>query len=545
MQQALFTEATSAKTINDLTDLIFIKYKVTNNEKTVTKCKRNLLIYMTDFIEKLDPNSIPQTNEQVKAAVEFLKDKCIEKFGQYLKDKYGRDLLRDIKDQSEVTNNIISHPIQSKPKTKKIITLITDQEAKILIEQHKQQLKNNDTKTEFLHYLADSDILKRLCHLFIEVNSNRKILKAPTIYEAFFDEKQVKVLLNSYKHVKSKDSEQNTQNTQSKQGKQDGQTESDIIEIDLETGITIEQLPQVKERMKELLELKQETSNPKELDEINTELQQLNEAVKTLKTKLSQKVDDQKIERPKDDPYSQYLDLQIDPNQNPLNQHEIEINLNTSARIKEITLVDYHLPFNSNNINRLNNTLALHADNKLYRINIKPGNYTLEKILAYIKENIPILDINTNDKNHITIKHTANKQFDLIISRDSILPILGFTDRESNYKGKHLYIGNNDYDIEGNRHVFFNLIGTSVEPFELEFNKTVTLDRILKTYPNGLTLKRLAFSLTSASGQTYDFSLPFKVCLKITYTEEISKTSDKSQNKVNSSNNSNDKRIRR
>ena len=186
-------------------------------------------------------------------------------------------------------------------------------------------------------------------------------------------------------------------------------------------------------------------------------------------------------------------------------------------KIKDIILVGYNLQENKFNINRLNNVLSIYCDSKIFRHAIKPGSYDYEELLEYIKVNINIIDIEVDAKERVIISHSNNKQFDLMMNKDSVLTLLGFTDREIAYKGKSSYTATRKPIFDSNKNVLLNLHGTNVDQVQLEFGENSDIDHVLKHFNNPIAIKKLSMSLTDSIDQTYDFNQNYEITFKIQY----------------------------
>ena len=113
-----------------------------------------------------------------------------------------------------------------------------------------------------------------------------------------------------------------------------------------------------------------------------------------------------------------------------------------------------------------------------------------------------------------------NRKFDLMIDADSIFYLLGFCKTIDTYKDETTYSGSQPYDTECNQKVFFNLSGSTMEPLELQFGKEITLNKCLKKSNAGVIFKQLNLTFSNTMGQCYDFVLPFRMCLRLTYVAD-------------------------
>jgi len=211
------------------------------------------------------------------------------------------------------------------------------------------------------------------------------------------------------------------------------------------------------------------------------------------------------------------LDLKIDPSHDHANLNNIIIKSKTDRKVTEITLINYYLPYNENNVTRFNNKFSVFFNGKTTRIIIPPMKYEIETLLNYLKSQITFLNFDIDDSKIITIRNTMDLDFDLLTDGDNILPLMGFNKRANDYKDKKVYLGSVPYNISGNEKVFFSLSGTPMEPMQMEFNKNIAVNKILRNVKNGVTLKQLKLSFLNEDNQCYDFVMPFNIHLQIKY----------------------------
>ena len=108
-------------------------------------------------------------------------------------------------------------------------------------------------------------------------------------------------------------------------------------------------------------------------------------------------------------------------------------------------------------------------------------------------------------------------KFDLMIDSDTIFPLLGFTSKQDLYKEKLFYSGSVEYNLKSNENVYFTLSGSSMEPIKMKCDTREVLNKTLKKSRGGISMKQIHLTFTNDLHQTYDFTVPFKMCLKITY----------------------------
>lgn len=310
-------------------------------------------------------------------------------------------------------------------------------------------------------------------------------------------------------------------------------TDDEIVEsgivIDLSKKITKDMLPHIDAKVKDLISQKNKylaENNMKMVKQIDKEKELIRNAVHAYNKELEEisKESESKINgistsssrRAEDGDNVEYLDLKFDPTNDYNDLKNIVIKFKSENKITDITLVDYFLPFNSNNVTRFNNKFVVYFNNRITKIIIPPAKYEIQALLDYIKSQITFLDFSINNNKIITIKNTMGK-FDLMIDNDTIFPLLGFNGKIDSYKDKLFYSGANAYDMEANEKVIFSLSGSTMVPMEMEFDKEVKINKSLKKTRAGVNIKQMVLQFNNAKDQCYDFILPFKMCFKITY----------------------------
>src|SRR5690606_29033667 len=287
-------------------------------------------------------------------------------------------------------------------------------------------------------------------------------------------------------------------------------------EIDISKGLTKEDLPIVEKKIAALIEQKNkllEENNLNEIEKVDAEKNQIIKAVMTYKKTLEESVkeSDNKIKNvtiTSTDNDTEDLNLKIDPSQDHSNLKNIVIKSKTDRKITEITLVDYFVPFNENNITRFNNKFAVYFNGKTTRVIIPPMKYDISTLIDFLKSQITFLDFTVNDS-IVTITNTLEMEFDLTIDDDTIFQALGFNKRSNDYQSKKSYSGSIPFNINGNEKVLFSLSGTPMEPMLMEFNKINTVNKVLRSVKNGVTLRQLKLSFMNGDNQYYDFMESF------------------------------------
>ena len=308
----------------------------------------------------------------------------------------------------------------------------------------------------------------------------------------------------------------------------DTETTIDLANLNNESVIIIG------ERIKELVNLKNKylrENNKKMIKLIDKEKNTIVNALNAHKQKIKKeakenenKINGITLSNTKDTNYqnTDRLDLQFDPTNDYNDLKNIVIGFKTDSKITEISLVNYYLPFNANNVTRFNNKFIVYFNNKVNKIIIPPGKYEINVLLDAIKSQANFLDFTINEKNKIiTIKNTMGMKFELMVDSDTIFPLLGFTGKATSYKDKLFYEAFQPYNLETNQKVLLSLSGSTKDPTELEFDNQVTPTQpiILKKVARGISMKQMMLILTNGIGQYYDFIMPFKMCLRITYAE--------------------------
>jgi hypothetical protein len=299
------------------------------------------------------------------------------------------------------------------------------------------------------------------------------------------------------------------------------------------TKLSQDMLPIIQKRITELLKLKNQylsEGNREMVNQIDNEKEQLISAVRSFKDECDKeaKENENKLnglsmtssKRPNEEDNVEYLDLKFDPTNNYNDLKNIIIKFKSEDKITDITLVDYYLPFNENNITRFNNKFVVYFNNNITRITIPPGKYDIQAVLDYIKSKATFLDFSINDQKIITIKNTMDMKFDLMLEGDTIFPFLGFIGKMDSCKEKLFYSASVPYNNTANRKILFNLSGSTMEPMTMEFDKNVTINKSLKKSRAGVIIKQITLHFSDSLNQCYDFMMPFKMCFKITYLKK-------------------------
>lgn len=306
----------------------------------------------------------------------------------------------------------------------------------------------------------------------------------------------------------------------------DEPSENHLCKLDLDN-LNSKTLLQAAERIKELgkmREIFQNENDENSVKKIDEEKQMIINAMKAYREKFNLQINKNKekmIVNKKKEDNVEILNLQLDPTNDYRDLQNITIGFNSEEKIKEISLISYYVPFNSHNVTRFNNSMVVYINNQINNISIPPAKYELEPLLELIKKRIPYLDFSVDkESKKITIRNTINQPFDLLTDKSNmIFPLLGFTDRASNYKGELFYQGNQSYNLEANQKIIISMDGSNTDPSELEFNVEKKLENpvVLKKVSRAMTMKKMSIKLKDELDQYYDFILPFKMAFKIIY----------------------------
>lgn len=560
----------SENNIQKLIDLI-IK-NTTIKPQAVSGCRKKITAIITDGINNL--MYYPQSDAQMIEIVKIFNDQCYNNFCVYVMNKYPNKSIYKTTFNNGLSSknntipvilseNELPHRLYNDVEPNMII--ITEDEKNKLLEQY-GIVENNIsqmTSDTFLEYLTNPTVLQ-MFQLMIEqlnqYNPQNDLVNPNIKVDIVLTEEEVyNILQNESDHVEKNEKKiKNKKRKQilppkkeSKSENSDSQFEEDSINsiedeeiidstedeeiIDLSKGINNNTLILIEKRINKIAELKTTYYNKKnnmnalqindKINKLDLEKKQLVNSIIEYKKKCkkSSKKTENKIGIIENndiieqkDPNVDFLNYELDPSDDYNDFKKINIKINSERKITEILLVNYYVPFNENNINRFNNIFSIYMGEKTFRIIIPPLNYSIQSLLNYIKSQITFLDFSI-DKETVTIINTTGMYFDLITGDDTIFALLGFTQKSNNYKEKTSYTGSIKYDMECNKKLFFCLSGMAKDPVELEFDKKVDANIVLKNVRSGFNLKQLLLRFTNPLEQFYDFIAPVKICLRITY----------------------------
>jgi hypothetical protein len=554
----------SKTNINFLVNTILKNFKISN--KAVGKCVNiitsNMIKYLNNIAE------FPKDNNELIQAIHFLNKKCYDDFMEYLLTKYpnGNILRNNYMSEPIVTTNSFDYPLlnnslnnfsdkyiteQNSVENYDDIIIITKDEKEKLIEKHnkiqdKHQNQTENIKTdEFLSYLTNPMVLQMFNSMINQMNNNnhvntlnnnKKDEHSNIIFDKILDINQVQSLITMTKEgICTTDKKTNSDSIHTTKNCNEDQIEvgedEEEIEIDLEN-LTNDTLILVQRKIKELTDDKNKYAaerNFKMVKQIEKERSIIMDAVNAHKQKIKKQAKENEIKaksillsnaKDPDKDNVEILNLQFDPSNDFNDLRNIIIGFKSDEKISEISLISYQLPFNPNNVTRFNNKFIVYFNNKINKITLQPSKYDINLLLDAIKSQANFLDFSIGPDNIITISNTIGVKFDLMVDGDdTIFPLLGFSAKADSYKDKLCYQASKPYDLDFNQKILINLLGSTKNPDELEFDKEIILQKpiILKKATRGAYMKQMQIKLTNSIGQCYDFIMPFKMCLRVEY----------------------------
>jgi hypothetical protein len=519
---------------NPIEDLIG---QTTNQNQTLSSSQRSVNGY---YVE--EPVSIKKSTQSNSKGINGLSEHAVH-------NSYSDDFI--IIDEDEKNRLLAKYNTKSTQ----------------LNSQFNEQPKS-DPSTEFLSYLTNPMVLQMFSMMLNQVNqvnpsvsTNKKSQKEPYEIEAILDADQVKMLLGKQKNIKvsekhvrtipelnSSVEEMNVTDV-TNQESDDELPDDPIIEtvpvskakinkveqsiqpkLDLSKGITIETLPECEVELKRLMELKNKYISERNFemaDEIDTQKRKIIEAMYDFKKSLGTQLKENKdrlanftfTKNEEDGDNIEYLNLEIDPTDNFMNMKDIVIKCKAESKISELTLMEYYLPANTNNVTRFNNKFSVYCNGNLFKTVIPPAKYDIQTLFNYIQSQLTLLEFKVVDKDKITIRNTMGVKFDLMVGDDTVFPLLGFTENADKYKDNLIYTSNKAFSMTPSDKIIFCLSGTTMEPLTLDTDVVVKANKIIKKSRNGFNLRQFVLRFTNNLEQFYDFIFPIKMCLKITYHE--------------------------
>lgn len=539
---ALQSNLLSKNNIDTIINLILQNLNI--NKKSISKCESIVTKKLTEYLNNIE--RYPESIEELHEAINFLNNKCYQDFATSLHQKYPEKKI--LRNQSGYLNQPIQPVLQPQlpsyqlPQAKQFveqepdIIIIDKEERDNLVRKYGMHNKGTiasataatptptpaPTSTDFLSYLTNPLVLQMFSMMSGQVNKKNVVKNESLVIDEILDIHQVNKLLSGMT-VKEDIGEKIETDTVS-------EDESEIV-IDLDN-LTPEVLPLLQNKIEDLIKLKTQylaENNFKMVKEVDEEKTQILDAMLKYNKKTSREAIEAKEKKnivkgiqmtrrksADDGDKVEYLDFHFDPATDYNNLKNIVIHFKSDEKITNITLVDYYLPFNPNNVTRFNNKFIIYYNNRVTKIIIPPGKYEIEQIIDYIKSQATYLDFDINENGIITIKNSLSEKFELMIDRETIFSILGFDGKSDNFKDKISYIGCRPYNCKSNETVNFCLTGTAMDPFSLKFDEDVTINKVLKKSA-GHAMKQMTLLFTDELGHYYDFVSIFKTCLKVTY----------------------------
>lgn len=461
----------SKKNIGILLSYLMNKHKI--NNKSEKKCQKIIISYLNQYINNLD--KFPESDDELIIAIDYLNKRCINDFDLYIQNKYP---------------------------SKDNITILSETEKDDLINKIGRLETQKETNINILQYLQDPlfiNIFETLVKPQVEERKNM------IVFDEIITEEQANNLISmTYSEI-------NVDPFETPKNPLDDivKINSEIIKLQKEKDKyqkenNVEMIGEIDSKQKKYVETIAKLKDNLELEAEKTE----NKIKKLSINKIDNSLSSDKID---------YLDLEIDPTNDYNDMKNIHITCKVDNKINMITLISYYVPFNDNNIFRFNNSLKIYYENQVYNIIIEPAKYNISQLLSYLEDKLVFLLFNVNN-DLINIKSKDNIAFDLLIDDQSILKLLGFNENINSYKNKNSYNASEKFNLTVNQQVLFSLSSMAGDPINLEFDKLVTPNKILKkSSSSGIVLRKLILNFKTSYDYFYDFTKPFKICLQISY----------------------------
>lgn len=495
--------------VSEIWKYIYIKCII--DPRSEARCREFIISYFNNA----HINSIPNSSDEYQNLVDTLNTDCYNKFIINLQEKYkGKQIFREKKrdvidnNQNNVQNNVNQNNVNNIDPN-----IVTKDELDKLIADNRES--NND---KILRYLSQPEILNP----FIQLVKN--LANVPKGYKSceIIDSDKLIVLLASNKKKYDSDSDSEIDNDSDSESDLDEPVKSKKEEIKSNgiekltiTEITENNLNEVRKYIR-LIENKlpeaKSRSNHSLVKEYEEEVLRVKEMIKQYMEKSKQNAAECNL-RTKDNIKKDITDdgikLRIDPNWNSEWMRQLEITFPTKKIVKKVTLINYILPINNNNITRYNNKLVFMLGAVKRNVLIDVGVYTIEKLIKLINQktsNALKLELK---KGKITISNHNLESFSLQDDICSILPVLGFTNR--NYEKSVSYDAENEYNLSNNL-VYF-VMGNKKIPLTL--GKEVNDELVCLEKGSNVPISDIKFSLLTDTGIPYDFTSEIKLTLKI------------------------------
>ena len=538
-QSLLRSQLLSDTNINYVVNIVLSNFKIST--KAVDKCINIIRNNFNSYLDKIQ--RYPENNQELIEAIQHLNKLCYDDFTNYLLTKYpNMNLLRE---QVAPPHPEPQMMIPGKEMTilGKEMTIpgkemtISGKEMIILSKEEKDELLKKYNKpgpNDMISYLMNPQILQMFGMIFNQMNC-RQPRKPDIIIDEILDGEQLNALLKKSREVGELPIPKPAVSLYKGDVAEESVAEESVAEEKIlgeKIVVTKDNLLDVQKKINELASLKNKYLEEKDVEMVNKidmERNRIMDGVKTCKKKLEEQAKETESKlgsiattsRKEDNcPNVEYLDLKFDPNADFNDQKNIMIKFKTDGQnVTDITLVNYYLPFNPQNVTRFNNKFMVNFNGRINKVLVPAGKYEIESLLDYIKSEITFLDFTVGENKIVTIKNSMNIKFDLMVGDDSILPLLGFVGRLPDFKDRVFYSGSQAYNMKSNEVVKFCLGGTAMTPMNMEFGKKVEVNKSIKKASRGIKQIILKFTngLDEHDQYYYDFDQEFKMCFKVTY----------------------------
>lgn len=551
-QDLLRSQLLSKINIDFLMETIVANFRL--SPRAINKCLSIITKYLESYLERIDRP--PQNKTELIEAIQYLNKKCFEDFADYLREKYPHGNIYRTPPQPAVptVTTVVPHPtvpIATNPE-QSVIIIDSEQKDNILRSYGYESSENkpNNTKenkpsdTNETNLFSDPMVLQIFqllisqeneistkidtnVHPNLNLNLNPLPNQNSLVIDQILDTNQVTTLLNQYQNNSDKPSAANASNeilqTPSKSPVSEKQLDTEQMDLD---NLTKDKIPLLNDRVKELLDLKNQYLEKGENDKIQAideEKTKIINAIIAYRQKIKDNIPQKQIITDSNNKYDD-LNLKIDPLSEESDLKNISIKLNMERLITEILLISYDVPFNPRNITKFNNRFPIYFNNRLNNIIIPPGTYDIDLLISAIISQNSFLEFSIDDNKIITIKNTLNIPFDLMIEDNTVYQMLGFTGKSDEYKDETSYQASQPYDLESNKIVTLRMAGSAKDPISLDFDTDAHLDKpaILKRIARGFNQSTINLHLEDKFCQTYDFTKAFRLHIRIVYLEDES-----------------------
>ena len=480
----------------------FVRKRVKLSEKSIPKCVKIIKDDLEMITNRLENH--PTNNQELEIAIDYLNRLCYNNFITYLISKYpGQNLSRDGSDMQSLYITEVGHEIENVEDVEEEIEVIDKNQRDALIKQY--GIASNKSNINF----STPEILA----IFYQMSKLSQKYEVNYEFEDIIEEDEVRRISDANRTVKQVETPKKSVFNKT---------------IDLTKDITSENIKIIEEEMQRITVIKAEFLDNRDFDTA-AEIDEYKDALITkiikFKKEQEEKIKIAKIESASDnsdtgglvndenDSGIEYLNLVIDPSEDHNNMKNILFKCKAGKKIEELQVIKYYLPKNPNNVTRFNNIFAIYTNEKVVKVTLPTAEYSIEEILEYISRETT-LKYSIADK-RITLK--ADKPFDIILSDDSIFPLLGFSEDANKYKEKMEYTAARDYHEYNSNSVILYFNGTSIKPITLETDKKVEEEKVLKKVAYGFILREFKLGFMTQLDGYYDFTQPLNICFKIIY----------------------------